>query len=111
MSLFLLYLQIFWPKLWLRLSIYFGFAFTCIFYGAILIATFIWTIPTGNETWLGLVTGPELPRLYKLAIPNSAVGLGIDCFLLLLPTIAMAPLQMPLRRKIGALLVFMTGLL
>lgn len=44
-------------------------------------------------------------------IPTSAFGVVIDLFILVLPIIAVLQLQLPTRRKIGVIVIFMTGLL
>jgi hypothetical protein len=49
--------------------------------------------------------------MLDLSVPQSAVGLVIDLFILILPVIAVSRLQLPTRRKVGAMLVFMPGLL
>ena len=46
-----------------------------------------------------------------LSVPQSIVGLVIDLAILILPIVAVTQLQLPRRRKIGVILIFMTGLL
>lgn len=46
-----------------------------------------------------------------LFVPQSVVGLAIHIAVLILPTIAVTQLQLPRRRNIGIVLIFMTGLL
>jgi hypothetical protein len=45
-----------------------------------------------------------------LSVPQSVVGLAIDLYILILPIIALAQLQLPRRRKVGISLIFMTGI-
>lgn len=46
-----------------------------------------------------------------LFVSQSVVGLAIHIAVLILPTIAVMQLQLPRRRNIGIVLIFMTGLL
>lgn len=39
------------------------------------------------------------------------MGVAIDIYILVLPIVAVNKLQMPTRRKVGIMLIFMTGLL
>ena len=45
------------------------------------------------------------------AVPQSAVGLGIDLYIMILPIIAVSRLQMKAKRKIGISIVFMIAIL
>ena len=46
-----------------------------------------------------------------LFVPQSIVGLVIDIAILVLPIMAAMQLQLPKRRKLGVILIFVTGLL
>lgn len=101
LSFFLFYYQVFQPLRWLRISVYFGAILTCAFYGAATIAQLILATPKPGQTWINLM----------LSVPLSAVGLGIDIVLLAMPIGAVSRLQLPTKRKIGILSIFMFGLL
>ena len=47
----------------------------------------------------------------RLATPIAAVGLAFDIGLLVLPLVPVMQLQLSLKRKVGAVVVFGTGLL
>ena len=46
-----------------------------------------------------------------LALPLMAVGLGIDIILLVMPIAAVIGLQLPKKRKMGIIFIFMFGIL
>lgn len=52
-----------------------------------------------------------LPEAIRLTIPMAAVGFGIDVYLLALPLGAVSTLQLPVRRRVGVCLVFLSGIL
>ena len=110
-TFFFLYLQIFQPMRWLRICVYIGAIFTTVFYTTMMVVQFAFATPRPGETWLyHQVTENEVHSL-EMSVPQSAVGLAIDIYILVLPIIAVAQLQLPTRRKIGVSLIFMTGLL
>lgn len=110
MSFFLLYLQIFWPFKWLRYSIYLGATVAMLFYVASEIVLIYYMTPKRGETWLSKAGSAENYVALELSVPNAAVGLGIDVYLLVLPITAVTQLPLPIRRKIGVILIFMTGI-
>lgn len=48
-------------------------------------------------------------QLLGSAKPIGPVSLGLDLYILILPIAGVAKLQMPLRRKLGVVLMFLTG--
>ena len=48
-------------------------------------------------------------KALKLRAPISAVGVVIDLYILVVPIVAVLPLQMAKKRKIGLCLMFGTG--
>jgi hypothetical protein len=48
-------------------------------------------------------------KAINIGVVASIPGLVVDTLLLVIPIIAIAPLQLSTTRKIGALLIFMTG--
>lgn len=95
----------------MRISAYLGIFVTAGFYSAMAIYLVYIEAPTPGQTFLSHQTPALQYYSLKLSIPQSAVGLAIDVFILMLPIVAVSELQMPIRRKIGVLLIFMTGLL
>ena len=95
---------------WLRIAVYIGASITCAFYGAVTIAGFVFLTPR-NSSVAAWEIGPEEEKSIQLSIPTGAFGIAIDTFLLLLPVPAVLKLNMPTKRKLGVLLIFLTGLL
>lgn len=111
LTFFLLYLQIFYHNVKLRVCIYAGAFLTTIFYMAVGITQFVLGTPPREVTWQDYVFLPGPRRLNTLSIPLAAVGLGIDLYILILPIGGVLQLQMPTRRKIGICLIFVIGIL
>ena len=111
MSFFLFYYQVFRPLRWLRISVYFGATLTCAFYGAATIAQLILATPKPAQTWIDFMLSGGSRKFNILSVPLSAVGLGVDIVLLAMPIGAVSRLQLPIKRKIGILSIFMFGLL
>lgn len=106
-----MYRQVFGPMRWMRISANVGALLTTLFYVSMSMCAIILTTPRRGETWLQH-EGSHLERLnIKISIPQSCVNLILDLYILILPSIAVAKLQMAPRRKIGIILIFMTGLL
>ena len=110
-SFFIMYLYIFKPLRWFRVSAYIGAAITTTFYIATTVAMLIYITPRRGETWAERLATKEFGRSRILPVVTSSFGVVVDLVILLLPMIAVMPLQLPTRRKIGLVCVFMTGLL
>ena len=111
LTFFLLYIQIFHPMRWLRISSYVNATALCAFYGACTVEQLIFTIPRSSETWSSHLVSSEYAKSDILSVPLSAVGLFFDIVILVLPIAGIMRLQLPTRRRIGILLIFLTGLL
>ncbi|MCJ1470231.1 hypothetical protein MMC07_008876 [Pseudocyphellaria aurata] len=110
-TFFLLYLQIFKPMRWLRISAYIGTLVTTAFYIGQTIAQFIFVTPRPGETWFDHAQSQVELKSLVVAVPVSAIGLCIDLYILVLPVIAVNQLQLATQRKFGVILIFMTGIL
>ena len=108
-TFFIMYLYIFGPLRWLRLCAYVGAAITTAFYTGMTVASFVIASPRPGETWAEHLYGKEIRKSIDLPIPTSSFGVVIDLVILVLPITAVMQLQLPTRRKIGVILVFMTG--
>jgi hypothetical protein len=106
-----MYLHIFKPLRWLRICIYVGGALAIAFHVAAAIMSMYFMTPRPGETWVSHFLGPLADKSRILLVPLTAVGLGVDIYLLILPIGAILQLQLPPRRKLGVILIFMTGLL
>ena len=110
LTFFLMYLQIFWPLKWLRACVYTGIAATTTYYLAVEIFWLAKLTPRHGQTFASVAVSPAEFKVLLLSVPTAAVGLGIDLYLLILPITAVAQLQLPTRRKIGVILIFLTGI-
>ena len=110
-TFFVAYLNIFGPMRWLRIAAYTGAAFTAMYHIAITVAIFVLTTPSRGSTWFSAITTEQYQHFIGLLVPAHVVGFIIDLYILALPIIAVSQLQMPMRRKVGICLIFMTGLL
>lgn len=111
LTFFLLYFHVFRPLRWLRMSVYIGATLTCAFYGAASIVQIYFATPRHGQTWLDHSLSGNSLKAEVLSIPLAAVGLGIDIVLLVMPIAAVMGLQLPTKRKIGIVLIFMFGVL
>ena len=81
-----------------------------LFYVAMIVCAIISTTPRRGETW-SYDENSHLEQLdIELSILQACVNLFLDLYILVLPIVAVAKLQMAARRKIGIILIFMTGL-
>ena len=88
-----------------------GLAFTVLFHLAFTIAQLVFSTPRPGESFIIHYVYGDITGGVRVAVPQSAIGFGIDLVILVLPIYAIWQLQMPLRRKIGAALVFTIGIL
>ena len=108
-TFFLMYIQIIRPFKWLRYCSYAGAVVTLLFYFSILVATFAWTIPNPGQTLAESLQNPREARATNITIPLGSVGIILNVYILLLPIAGVSRLQLPLRRKIDVMAVFLTG--
>ena len=104
-----MYLSIFGPLRWMRISAWLGLLVNTGFYLAVLVANMILSTPRPGQSWQQAAVS-ELETL-ALSIPQAVGGLIIDIFILVLPIIAVSKLQLPPQRKLGVILIFMSGAL
>lgn len=110
MSFFLFYIQISRPMKWLRYASYAGAAVNVVFYVTMVIVTIAVTCPIAGQP-VELQIQSSRPRNgVKSFIPVSVMNLILDVYILVLPIAGVSKLQLPLRRKIGVMAMFLTGL-
>ena len=95
---------------WLRYSCYAGMTFTILLYTAILAATLALTIPGPGQTFLQTVESSRGTESVNMTIYVGSFSLTLDIYILVLPIAGVSKLQLPLRRKLGVIAVFLTGL-
>lgn len=106
-----MYRHVFGPKRWMRISANLGAVLTTFFYVTMTLCAIIFATPRKGETWGRLQTSHLAQLNIKIAIPQSCVNLFLDLYIPILPIVAVVKLQMAPRRKVGIILIFMTGLL
>ena len=85
--------------------------FISAFYCATFIAYAILSIPRPGQSQLAAILSVNTARDIPLGITQGAVGVATDFVVLCLPIPVVWRLQLPLRKKLGILAIFMTGLL
>lgn len=96
---------------WLRISTYIGTLVTTAFYLGMTIAQFVFVTPRRGETFFSHQETRYQHLALVVGVPSAAVGLCIDLYILVLPIIAVSQLQLTTQRKIGVILVFLTGIM
>ena len=109
-TFFILYLQLFRPIRGLRVAIWAGGIITVLFYLSYGIELFVLSTPSPGEDWLQHFTSPAQSKEANLSIPLPAVGLALNLYILVIPLIGIYNLQIPIRRKIGVAMVFLTAI-
>lgn len=109
-SLFLLYYRVFAPNKFLRYIITVGIAFCFAVYLASLAVAVYYCAPHPGKAWDLLVLS-SCPRIGCYNVILGVANLALDIFMIGLPIPVILRLQLPLKKKIGVLAIFMTGLL
>ncbi|TGO73697.1 hypothetical protein BELL_0340g00070 [Botrytis elliptica] len=108
-TIFLTYMEIFRSMKWMKMACLIGLSFTVVWYSAITIAGICLAVPLGGEGWVKHLFTSRMIQQNALSIPTAVAGLAIDCYLFVLPIIALNKLKMTRRKKLGAGLIFATG--
>ena len=111
MSLLLLYYQIFSPNVKFRHYVHVIMGFLFLFYCGLFIAFAILTIPKPGQSLLAAFRLLDTAKGLSLSVAQSVAGVAINFIIFCLPIPVVWKLRLSLRKKIGVLAVFMTGLL
>lgn len=111
LSLFLVYMRIFSSDRKMRYAIYFGVATILIFTIIITAMQAAFTIPWRGETWLDPRHLARVEHSSVLAVPVGIFGVTSDIYILILPIPTTLKLNLPLRKKLGVIAIFMIGFL
>lgn len=110
LSVLLLYLRAFSVQKILRYFIFFGIAFNFCLNFALFIINLWFCTPRPGAAW-DMELGEHCERLTPIYVVSSALNIALDLYILLLPCSTFFKLQLPLRKKIGLMIVFMTGIM
>lgn len=105
-----MYIQLFRPIRSLRYCAYVGAVVDVLFYLAVLITKLALTIPGPGRTFQEQFNSPRQAKMGSFVLPTVWINLVLDVYILVLPIAGVSKLQLPLKRKIGVLAIFMTGL-
>ena len=113
-TFFIMYLNIFGQWRWMRIAATVGGIITTVFYVAITATMLALLTPRRHEKWLEY-TFYQLQQVVivamRLRAAQSAAGVAIDLYVLILPIIGVSKLQMPFTRKLGVAIIFMSAIL
>ena len=110
LTFLIFYTQLFRPFKWLRVLCYIGIVFTSLAFLGFFIAQMALLTPHPGEQWLEMDMDPrEQACLKYLSLPITSTSLGIDLYIFVLPMLGVSKLQMSRRRKLGVVLMFLTG--
>ena len=85
--------------------------FLSLFYCGTFVAYAVLSIPKPGQSQLAAILSVDTAKDIPLGTTQGAVGVATDFFIFCLPIPVVWKLQLPLRKKIGVLAIFMTGLL
>lgn len=111
-SIFILYLRLFGHVRTMRALIWTGFSATIVAYTALLVSHIYYCAPRAADGEWSLQSyercaDPDI----SISIAQAIFGSVADVFLLALPVVQVMRLSMPIRRRLGIVAIFMTGIL
>ncbi|PWY82043.1 hypothetical protein BO70DRAFT_362016 [Aspergillus heteromorphus CBS 117.55] len=110
-TFFLIYLDMFRTIRWQRYAIYLGLFVNWAFYVAVVIVTLYYISPAPGQSWKASFVSPRYDGSLNISIPIAAGSLILDLYILLLPMAPIWNLQLKLRKRLGVMAVFATGLI
>jgi len=111
LSLFLLYLRLFSVNKTTRYLIYFGIVTTSLFYFASMLVPIIACSPRNGESRMVALGSARCAQDKQVGYVTTVFNVLSDFYLLIIPITIVSKLQMPTRRKIGVISLFMFGFL
>lgn len=108
-SFFIQYYLLFRPLRWVRISVWIGATVSAVFYVVVSITAFVLDSPWPGESLLEVILSRRNLTFAKFSIPTGVIGMLVDWYLLILPIPAVWTLKMSTGRKLGVLIIFMTG--
>ncbi|KAK2615796.1 hypothetical protein N8I77_002523 [Diaporthe amygdali] len=112
LTLLVLYLRLFSPIRWAYWLIWAGIASITVVYTALSIFILSNCVPRKSQTWhYTTYYGSCTMAQSQNSLVNGVFGLISDLYILAIPLWLVSHLSLPLNRKLGAMSVFLTGLL
>lgn len=108
-SFFIQYYQLFHPFRWVRISVSIGATIATLFFTAITIIVFVLATPRPGESLTEAAVTKHFFNFKTMSIFAGVFGVLVDWCLLILPIPAVWALKMPISKKLGVLIIFMTG--
>lgn len=108
-SLFIQYYLLFRPLRWVRILVWIGATVSVVFYVTVSITAFVLNSPWPGESLLEGILSWHYLKFADFSVPTGVIGILVDWYLLVLPIPAVLTLQMSMAKKLGVLVVFMTG--
>ena len=108
-SFFIQYYMLFRPFRWVRISVWIGATISAVFYVAVTITAFVLESPWPGESLLEDILSWHYFKFAQFSIPTGVIGMLVDWYLLILPIPAVWTLRMSTSKKLGVLIIFMTG--
>ena len=108
-SILLFYLRIFSPDKSFRRQVYVAIAFSFASQLALIPIYAVLCAAKPGTSWA--VPNPNCPKSNPIGLFHGIANLLVDLCILYLPVPAVMRLQMPIRRRIGVITIFMTGLM
>lgn len=96
---------------WLRYSAYAGVVVNVLFYTSMLALYLAFTIPHPGQTLQQSVQSPRQAHELAVALPRACVNFVLDVYILILPIAGISRLQLPIKKKLGVIAIFLTGLM
>ncbi|MCJ1462825.1 hypothetical protein MMC07_001428 [Pseudocyphellaria aurata] len=108
-SLFILYYRLFCPWRWARICVWIGATISVAFYASVTVTGFVLSSPWPGESMFEATVSWHYFKFTEFSVPIGVIGMLIDYYLLVLPIRAVLMLQMSPAKKLGVLILFMTG--
>lgn len=108
-SLFIQYYLLFRPLRWVRIGVWIGATIFGLFSVAVTITGLVLLSPSPGQSLLEDILSWHYLQFAQFAIPTGIIGMLVDWYLLILPIPAVLTLQMSTAKKLGVLIIFMTG--
>ena len=86
-----------------------GATISALFYVPVSITAFVLNSPWPGESFLDDILYWHYLKFAQFSIPTGVIGMLVDLYLFILPIPAVLTLQMSPAKKLGVLIIFMTG--